>query len=95
MSDQNIVLSGFLEKAGKDERLLPSHISLFTAIYVLLKQTGSEFKVKVSRKKLMPMAKIQSISTYHRCMNDLSAFGYIVYQPSYDYFAGSIVTFPF
>jgi len=32
----------------------------------------------------MPMAKISSRATYHKCMNDLVAFGYVRYIPSYN-----------
>lgn len=93
MSDQKDILSDFLDKASCDERLLPSHISLFTTMYNLLRQTGPGNKVRISRKKLMPMAKIQSISTYHRCISDLTAFNYVIYQPSYDHFSGSFIIF--
>ncbi|WP_158995135.1 hypothetical protein [Mucilaginibacter sp. L196] len=94
MRDQEAILSSFLEKADNDDRLLPSHVSLFTALYYLLRKTGSKNTVKISRKKLMPLAKIHSISTYHRCISDLTAFNYIIYQPSYDHYLGSMVTFP-
>lgn len=32
----------------------------------------------------MLMAKISSRATYHKCMNDLVAFGYVRYIPSYN-----------
>ncbi len=87
------ILIRFLEKAGNDDRLLPSHISLFTSVYYLLRKTGGENEVKISRKKLMPLAKISSISTYHRCMSELVALGYIIYEPSYNYYIGSKIVF--
>ncbi len=93
MTEPEAILSSFLERADSDDRLLPSHVSLFTALYYLFRKTGLGNTVKISRKKLMPLAKIHSISTYHRCMSDLIAFNYIIYQPSYDHYSGSLVTF--
>lgn len=37
----------------------------------------------------MKLSKIKSTATYHKCINDLTAFGYIDYEPSYDHFKGS------
>lgn len=31
----------------------------------------------------MQLAKIGSIGTYHKCIKELMAFGYLLYQPSY------------
>ena len=94
MNDPNNILSNFIDRATYDEKLLPSHISMFTAIYHLLKKTGTGNSVKITRKKVMSLAKINSISTYHRCINDLVEFNYIIYKPSYDHYLGSLVIFP-
>jgi hypothetical protein len=32
----------------------------------------------------MVMAKISSRATYHKCLNDLVAFGYLSYMPSFN-----------
>jgi hypothetical protein len=47
--------------------------------------------VKISRKKLMTKAHFGSITTYHKCINQLCDFGYILYQPTYDCYAGSVI----
>jgi hypothetical protein len=39
----------------------------------------------------MSLAHINSIATYHKCIKDLSSFGYIGYMPSYNYHQGSLV----
>lgn len=33
----------------------------------------------------MKMAKISGLGTYHKCIRDLNNFGYIRYQPSFNY----------
>jgi len=93
MIDQNAILFNFLEAAKLDERLLPSHVSIFTAIYHLFLQAGKENSIKITRKKVMCLARINSISTYHKCLNDLVEFRYIIYKPSYDHYLGTLVIF--
>jgi len=92
MNCNNRVIVNFLNQAKSDLRLRPTHISLFTACFCLLVTEGADNKVKITRKKLMVLAKIGSISTYHKCMNELAIFNYIIYKP-YDYYTGSSVTF--
>ncbi|MES2063123.1 MAG: hypothetical protein V4456_14445 [Bacteroidota bacterium] len=73
----------FLQKAANDDRLLPSHISLYMAMfYYSPDKPGDHFQV--NRKKLMRFSRIKSIATYHKCIKGLVARGYIDYQPSYD-----------
>ena len=93
MMDQDGILAAFLEAAPMDKRLIPSHIALFTAIFHLLKKTGSCTTVKITRQEVMQLAKISSISTYHKRINDLMSFQYLDYRPSYDHYKGSFVIF--
>ncbi|MDR6941352.1 hypothetical protein [Mucilaginibacter pocheonensis] len=80
----------FLQKASDDKRLLPSHISLFMAMfYYSPDKPGDHFQV--SRKKLMRFSRIKSVATYHKCIRELVAYGYIDYQPSYDPYRASSV----
>ena len=80
----------FLRKAANDDRLLPSHISLFMAMfYYSPDKPGDHFQV--SRKKLMRFSRIKSVATYHKCIKELVAYGYIDYQPSYDAYRASSV----
>lgn len=39
--------------------------------------------IKISRKKIMQIARIKGIATYHNCINNLVEWGYIKYEPSY------------
>jgi len=86
-------LHSFIQLANIDNRLLPSHISLFLALYWLWQKVSFQSPFYVFRKDVMPYAKISSIVTYHKCIKELSNFGYIIYQPSYNCYQGSEIIF--
>jgi hypothetical protein len=92
MMEKDLILDDFLERGKYNENLLPSHLALFIAIHHLLKKAGADFTVRITRKRLMHLAKIKSISTYHRCINDLVKLKYIKYEPSYDHYLGTSIT---
>jgi hypothetical protein len=69
--------------------ILPSHISLYLAIYQTWLLSGSKDSFTVSRRELMIAAKINSISTYHKCIKDLSSLNFISYSPTFNYYSGS------
>ncbi len=83
----------FLKKAADDHRLLPSHISLFMAMFYYSADEDPKSFFKVSRKNLMRFSRIKSFATYHKCIRELVGFGYIIYQPSYDPYRASMVSF--
>lgn len=76
-------IDNFLRRAAYDNRLLPSHISLFMAMFYYSPERSPRSDFQVSRKKLMHFARIKSIATYHKCVRELVDFGYIIYMPSY------------
>lgn len=82
----------FLLKAANDKRLLPSHISLFMAIFYFSSGDGAGNFFKITRRKLMRFSRIKSIATYHKCIRELVDYGYIIYQPSYDPYRASMVS---
>ena len=79
----------FYERAQNDERLSPYHLSLYLALFWSWQKSGYQSSFPVCRKFLMTLAKIQSIATYHKCIREMSDFGYIEYKPSYNYYKGS------
>lgn len=83
-------LSRFYEAIKDDNRILPSHISLFMALFECWNQNDFQNPIQVKRKELMAAAKISGIATYHRCMKDLHNFQYIYYQSNYSS-GGSLV----
>jgi hypothetical protein len=80
-----------IARLGSDSRLLCSHISILTAIFLCWQHNGFREPFSVRRRKLMAYSKIASIATYHKCISELSTFGYIGYQPSYHPQKGSLV----
>ncbi|SEM70008.1 hypothetical protein SAMN05192574_101515 [Mucilaginibacter gossypiicola] len=87
-------LAGFaslLKQMEKDNRLLPTHLSLFTGLFVCWQRNGFISPFSVTRKILMAFSKIASIATYHKCIRELNECGYIRYQPSYHPKQGSLV----
>lgn len=85
-------IRSFYAKAKHDQRLMATHQSLYLALFYCWQQSGCKGTFTVSRKQLMPLARLQSVATYHKCMRELKAFGYIEYHPSYNYYKGSQVS---
>ncbi|GAB2686691.1 hypothetical protein GCM10027037_05870 [Mucilaginibacter koreensis] len=79
---------------SKDERLSATHVSLFTGLFVHWQRNGFASPFAITRKALMAYSKIASIATYHKCIRELDAYGYISYQPSYHPKLGSQVCWP-
>ena len=86
--------SKWIKRMGSDSKMLSTHVSLLTALFVLWQQSGFTNPFTVSRKKLMAFSRIASIATYHKCIRELDAFGYILYQPSYHPIKGSLIWWP-
>jgi hypothetical protein len=85
-------VDNFLKTAANDNRLLPSHISLFMALFYYSPDYAPEGSFRVCRRKLMRFACIKSVATYHKCIMELANFGYIIYTPSFDPYRASTVT---
>jgi len=87
----SIPVDNFLKRAAADDRLLPTHLSLFMAIFYHSKD-DAKMAFQICRRKLMEYSRIKSIATYHKCISELVAFGYITYKPSYDPIRASTVS---
>jgi hypothetical protein len=83
-----------IRRMAKDQRLIATHISLFTALFVAWRQNGFASPFPVTRKKLMGFSKIASVATYHKCIRELDELAYIRYQPSFSPKQGSLVYWP-
>jgi len=77
-----------------DTRLNATHVSLFTALFVLWQRNCFASPFAVNRRELMAFSKIASLATYHKCIRELDASGYICYRPSYHPKLGSQVYWP-
>ena len=83
------ILSGFMGKAAHDNRLLPTHISLYIAMMSMWEQSRFSIPFRITRKELMHLSKLASTATYHKCLKELVSYGYINYEPSYNHYLGS------
>jgi len=74
----------FMEQARVDPRVGPLHVSLFVALYYLSEKQGAHDPVLFTGRELMPIAKIGGGTPFYRCIKQLHAYGYIVYEPSFN-----------
>ena len=84
-------LNTFFQKSTDDARLRPAHISLYMALFQIWNLNRFEESMMIFRNELMKISKISSNATYHKCITELSEFGYIDYLPSYNPLKGSVV----
>jgi hypothetical protein len=75
----------------KDNRLYPSHISLYVALFQCWSMNRFQSPFRICRKEVMELGKVRSLGTYHRCIKELHLAGFIIYSPSYDPYKGSLV----
>lgn len=83
------LLNAAFEKFYFDDRLNPTHISLYMALFQEWNSSRFANEFYVNRRDLMRAAKIGSKSTYHRCVTDLDTWFYLAYFPSNNPYKGS------
>ena len=83
------LLNAAFEKFYFDDRLNPTHISLYMALFQEWNSCRFMDEFYVNRRELMRVAKIGSKSTYHRCIVDLDSWNYLLYYPSNNPYKGS------
>lgn len=83
------LLNAAFEKFFFDDRLNPTHISLYMALFQEWNSSRFADEFFVNRRELMRVAKIGSKSTYHRCVTDLDSWDYLSYFPSNNPYKGS------
>ncbi len=83
------LLNAAFEKFYFDDRLNPTHISLYMALFQEWNSCRFLDEFYVNRRDLMRVAKIGSKSTYHRCIVDLDKWQYLDYYPSNNPYKGS------
>ena len=75
-------LTNFYKVIRDDNRITTTHISLYMALFELWNQNEFQNPVYIRRGTVMETAKISGLATFHKCIKDLHAFGYIRYLPS-------------
>jgi len=83
-----------LKRMSGDARLMATHVSLFTALFIHWQRNSFVSPFPITRRELMTHSKIASIATYHKCIQQLDDYGYIRYQPNYHPQKGSLVYWP-
>src|ERR1700733_14226068 len=86
-----IELDEFLIAAQDDHLIHPPHISLYVALFQVLKQCHFIQPIDRKRDDLMRLSKITGRGTYQRCLRDLHAGGYIIYRPCFDGSRNSLI----
>lgn len=84
-------LSLALMRFSDDERMNPSHISLYLALFQCWNLNRFQNPISVNRSEVMRISKIGSGATYHRCMRQLNDWKYLEYKPSHNPMKGSVV----
>ena len=84
-------LTAFFDRIAIDERINPTHISLYLALFQFWNLNRFQNPISISRSEMMGVSKINAKATYHKVIKELHEFGFIVYRPSYNPFRGSEV----
>lgn len=75
-------LSVFLRGSLNDYRISSTHIGVFAALVQYSADRGHINPYRAYSYEIMKIARISSLKTYSRCMQDLHAYGYLNYEPS-------------
>ena len=84
-------LAGFFDRVVDDDKLNPTHVSMYVALFQFWNACRFRNPISISRNELMKVSKISSKATYHKCMKELHNLGYLKYMPSYNPYKGSLV----
>jgi replication initiation and membrane attachment protein DnaB len=77
-------LTRFYAAIKDDNRIGATHITMYMALFQFYNLNLFCNPVYITRASLMEVAKISGLATYHKCIKDLHAFGYIIYEPSFN-----------
>jgi len=91
MSSNNYFIGAF-DQIEKDDRLQPSHISIYIVLLNIWHKKEFKNPMNITRKEILLASKVKSKATYHKCMKELHEYGYIKYDPTYNPFKGSSIT---
>lgn len=86
-------LSNFFEAIGSDARISITHIGIYAALLQYRIQNDFTNPIQVFSHEIMSIAKLSSAITYHKCVRELSEYGYIRYEPSFNRMKGSKIYF--
>ncbi len=67
-------LAGFFERVAVDERLNPTHVSMYVSLFQFWNASRFQNPISISRNELMKVSKISAKATYHKCMERVKRF---------------------
>lgn len=91
--DKLTYLTDFFEAISSDTRISITHIGIYAALLQYRMQNGFINPIQVFSHEIMSIAKLSSAITYHKCVRQLSEYGYIRYEPSFNRTKGSKIYF--
>lgn len=86
-------LSDFFSAIEKDDRISITHIGIYAALLQFRTDKGFINPIQAFRSEIMSIARIAAPNTYHKCLKELSDYGYIKYEPSFKRNQGSRIYF--
>jgi hypothetical protein len=76
-------LVDFFNAIENDGRISITHIGIYAALLQYWQKNDCRNPVAAYSYEIMLIAKISGSNTYHKCVRDLHAFGYLRYEPSF------------
>jgi hypothetical protein len=86
-------MSDFFMAIEKDFRISTTHIAIYAALLQYRIDKGFINPIQVFRQEVTSITKVSSPHTYHKCVRELSEYGYIKYEPSFKKTQGSKIYF--
>ena len=87
-------LSDFFIAIENDYRISITHIGIYAALLQFRVNKGFVNPIHAYRYEIMKIAKISGPVTYHKCIRELSEYGYINYIAKRNKKQPSIIYFP-
>ncbi len=76
-------LADFFAAIANDGRISITHIGIYAALLQFHAESGYANPIEAYSYEIMPIAKISAPTTYHKCIRELSEYGYIRYAPCF------------
>jgi len=85
-------LTSFYSAIREDNRIGATHISVYMALFQFYNENSFQNPIQITRIRVMEMAKINGLATYHKCIKELVEYGYIEYLPSFNPSVGTQIS---
>ena len=77
-------LNGFFNKANADSRMKPNHISLYMMLFNNWNSNRFTNPTSIPKENIMKSSKINSNTTYYKCLKELQVYGFIEHLPTFN-----------